>query len=102
LTKREERGQKNGDKAGRGEQASVPLVTNIRSVEFVFRTIVQGSSELENGFVKPRRAQAPKGGGIAGPSKIEEQRLLRKGTKKAPWEGGGLLRRERDGGMIPL
>ena len=57
FTKREKRSQKNGDKAGGGEPAGVPLVANIRAIEFVFGTIVQGSSELEDGFVKARLAQ---------------------------------------------
>ena len=102
MTKREERSQKNGDKAGSGEQAGVPLVANIRAVEFVFRTIVQGSGELEDGFVKARLAQAERSGAVASPLKIEEQRLLRKGVKKARWESGGVLGCERAGGMIPL
>jgi hypothetical protein len=40
LTKREDRGQKNGAKAAGGEEAGVPLVANVRAVEFVFGTIV--------------------------------------------------------------
>ena len=43
---------------GGGEQASLPLDANIRSVEFVFGPVVQSSSELEDGFVKARLAQA--------------------------------------------
>jgi hypothetical protein len=101
LTKREQRGQKNGDKAGRGQQAGVPLGANIRAIEFVFRTIVQGSSEFKDGFVKAWLAQAQRGCGVAPPSKIKEQRLLRKGTKKAGWKSGGVLGRERGRGRIP-
>lgn len=102
LEKREERGQQNGDNAGSGEHAGVPLVANILAVEFVFWTIVQGSSELEDRFVKARLAQAKRSVVVACPSKIKEQRLLRKSTKKVRWESGGVLGRERGGGMIPL
>ena len=102
LTQCEECDQKNGDKAGGGEQAGLPPVANIRTVEFVFGPIVQRSSELEDGFVKARLAHAEAGGAVACPAKIEEKRLLGKGSEKACRESVGVLRRERGGEMIPL